>query len=77
MKQAIGLFISDVYVKALLDNLRGNRPEFFMSRTSIFKSMKYHIAFFAAGIAASLYLLSHSLNLVSAVDLGWIWYNSI
>ena len=86
MKQAIGLCVSDVYVKALLDNLRRKRPEFHVtdktradheSIKSVLKSMKYHIAFFSAGIAANLYLLSHALSLVSGVDLGWIWYNNI
>jgi cellulose synthase/poly-beta-1,6-N-acetylglucosamine synthase-like glycosyltransferase len=86
MKQAIGLCVSDVYVKALLDNLRGKKPEFHVtdktkanheSINSVFKSMKYHIAFFAAGIAASFYLLIHASSLVSVVDLGWIWYNNI
>ncbi len=81
MKQAIGLFVSDVYVKALLDNLRGKRPEFHVTDKTkanhesikfVFKTMKYHIAFFSAEIAASLHLLSHTLNLVSVVDLGWI-----
>ncbi len=86
MKQAIGLCVSDVYVKALLDNLRGKRPEFHVtdktradreSFKSVLKSLKYHIAFFLTGIAASLYLLIHALTLISAVDLGWIWYNNI
>lgn len=86
MKQAIGLCVSDVYVKALLDNLRGKRPEFQVtdktkadheSIKSVLKSMKYHVAFFSSGIAATLYLLSHAMNLISAVDLGWIWYNNI
>ncbi len=86
MKQAIGLCVSDVYLKALLDNLRGKRPEFHVtdktranreSFKSALNALKYHIVFFFAGIAASLYLLIHALTLISAVDLGWIWYNNI
>jgi cellulose synthase/poly-beta-1,6-N-acetylglucosamine synthase-like glycosyltransferase len=64
MKQAIGLCVSDVYAKALLDNLRGKKPEFHVTDKTradhesikpILKSMKYHLAFFFAGVAASLY----------------------
>jgi cellulose synthase (UDP-forming) len=86
MKQAIGLFVSDVYAKALLDNLRGRKPEFHVTDKTmadhesikpILKSMKYHLAFFAAGVAASIYLLTHAMSLISAVDLGWIWYNNL
>jgi cellulose synthase (UDP-forming) len=86
MKQAIGLCVSDVYVRALMDNLRGKKPEFHVTDKTkadhenikpIFRSMKYHLAFFFAGIGASFYLLSHAVNLISLVDLGWIWYNNL
>jgi cellulose synthase (UDP-forming) len=86
MKQAIGLCVSEVYVKALLDNLRGKKPEFHVTDKTradhesikpILKSMKYHLAFFFAGVGASVYLLAHAMNLTSAVDLGWIWYNNL
>ncbi len=86
MKQAIGLCVSDVYAKALLDNLRGKRPEFHVTDKTkadresikpILKSMKYHLAFFFAGVGASFYLLVHAMSLISAVDLGWIWYNNL
>lgn len=39
--------------------------------------MKYHLAFFLAGTMATFFSLGHDLNLVSATNLGWIWYNNI